>query len=130
MAKTPGTAHKARKEPEMIESSEWQRIGDVPVDTGRLVLVDPMNVDDVSHYEDAVQSRLEDEDSDSDSVPMNYELVTNEIGVAVALVLSTGLGDGIYRVEARFEEVEGAVRIAEIRVRFLPHPAVGYELPR
>ena len=116
----------------MTESIEWQRIGQVPVDTGRLVLVDPMNLDDVSQHEDAVQSRLEeeDEDSDSDSASMTYELVTNGIGVAVALVLSTGLGDGTYPVQARFEEVEGAVRIAEIRVRFLPHPTLGYELPR
>ena len=114
----------------MTESTEWQRIGEIPVDTGRLVLVDPMNLDDASQHEDAVQSRLEEEDEDSDSASMTYELIANEIGVAVALVLSTGLGDGTYPVEARFEEVEGAVRIAEIRVRFLPHPAVGYELPR
>ena len=66
----------------------------------------------------------------TDSAFMTYELVTNEHGVAVALVLSTGLGDGLYPVEARFEDVAGAVRIAEIRVRFLPHPVIGYELPR
>ena len=112
----------------MTESTEWQRIGQVPVDTGQLALVDPMNLADVSQHEDAVQSRLEVEDSDPAS--MTYELVTNEIGVAVSLVLSTGLGDGVYPVEARFEEVEGAVRIAEVRVRFPPHPVTGYELPR
>jgi hypothetical protein len=117
-----------RKEPEMTESTEWQRIGDVPVDTGRLVLVDPMNLDDVSQHEEELARHLEDEDSEPAS--MTYELVTNEIGVAVALVLSTGLGDGGYPVEARFEEAEGTMRIAEIRVRFLPHPTVGYELPR
>jgi hypothetical protein len=114
----------------MTESTEWQRIGQIPIDTGRLVLVDPMNLADVSQHEEAVQSRLEDSDEDSDSASMTYDLVTNGIGVAVALVLSTGLGDGAYPVEARFEEVEGAVRIAEIRARFLPHPTVGYELPR
>jgi hypothetical protein len=60
---------------------------------------------------------------------MNYEVVTNSHGVAVAMYVSTGLGDGVYPVEARFEVAEGAVRIAEVRVRFLPHPVVGYELP-
>lgn len=35
----------------MTENGEWQRIGDEPVDTGRLVLLDPMNVDEVAHYE-------------------------------------------------------------------------------
>ena len=116
----------------MTESTEWQRIGDVPVDTGRLVLVDPMNLDDVSHHEDEVQHRLDDEDDDEHPDPalMNYEPLTNEHGVAVALLASTGLGDGLYPVEARFEEAEGAVRIAEIRVRFLPHPVIGYEVPR
>jgi hypothetical protein len=123
MTKTAGIAHKARKEPEMTESREWQRIGDVPVDTERLVLVDPTNLDDASHHEDEV---LDQEAPES----MTYELVTNEHGVAVALVFSTGLGDGLYPVEARFEEAEGAVRIAEIRIRFLPHPMIGYELSR
>ena len=79
------------------------------------VLVDPMNTDDVAEHE-------------GDSA-LTYELVSNDLGIAVALVLSTGLGDGTYPVEARFEEAAGAVRIAEIRVRFLPHPVIGYELP-
>ena len=114
----------------MTESTEWQRIGEVPVDTGRLALVDPMNLKDVSHHEDEVFRRLEDEDSDSDSAFMTYELVANEHDVAVALILDTGLGDGLYPVEARFEEAEGTMRIAEIRVRLLPHPVIGYELPR
>jgi hypothetical protein len=61
---------------------------------------------------------------------MTYELITNEHDVAVALILDTGMGDGGYPVEARFEEAAGAVQIAEIRVRFLPHPVIGYELPR
>ena len=93
-----------------------------PSTRGVCVLVDPMNVDEVAHYEaDKEVGAIE---------PMTYELVTNEHGIAVALILDTGLGDGVYPVEARFEEVEGAVRIAEIRVRFLPHPVIGYELPR
>jgi hypothetical protein len=102
----------------MTESphGEWQQIGEVPVDMGLLVLVDPQHVNDVLQHE-------------MDTV-MNYELVTNEHGVAVALVVSTGLGDGVYPVEARFEEVEGAVRVAEVRIRFLPHPVIGYELFR
>jgi hypothetical protein len=31
--------------------SEWQVIGQVPIDTGRLALVDPMNADDVWNRE-------------------------------------------------------------------------------
>ena len=95
--------------------SGWQRIGEVPVDSGRLVLVDPMNTDDVAEHE-------------GDSA-LTYELVSNDLGIAVGLMFSTGLGDGTYGVWARFEEAAGAVRIAEVRVRFLPHPVIGYELP-
>jgi hypothetical protein len=98
--------------------SDWQVIGEVPIDTGRLALVDPMNADDVSRHE-----------MDEPGL-MNYEVVTNENGAGVAVYVSTGLGDGIYPVEARFEQAEGSTRIAEVRVRFLPHPVLGYELPR
>jgi hypothetical protein len=107
----------------MTKSTQWQQIGEIPVDTGRLVLVDPMNLDDViDHVGEVIDHEV--------PKSMTYELVTNDYGVAVALVFSTGLGDGLYPVDARFEEAEGSVRIAEIRVRFLPHPVIGYELPR
>ena len=102
----------------MPETSDWQLIGQVPIDTGRLALVDPMNVDDVARHEEDPPGW------------MSYEVVTNNYGVGVAVLLGTGLGDGVYPVEARFEEAEGAMRIAEVRVRFLPHPVIGYELPR
>jgi hypothetical protein len=111
-------AEEARKGAEMTESpqsSEWQRIAEVPVDTGRLVIVDPRNVDDIA--------------VGVDDPAGTYGLVSNGHGPAVALVVSTGLGDGFYPVEARFEEAAGAVRIAEVRIRFLPHPVIGYELP-
>ena len=82
-----------------------------------------MNVGDVLDHEDEV---IDHEVLES----MTYELVANHHGVAVALVFSTGLGDGVYPVEARFEEGAGTVRIAELRIRFPPHPVIGYELPR
>jgi hypothetical protein len=119
---TENATQRARKEPEMTESDGWQRIGEIPVDTARIVLVDPTNIEDLVDHEVIV-------DRETD-VSMTYELVTSKHGIAVALVLTTGLGDGLYPVESRFEEVEGAMRIAEIRVRFLPHPVLGYELPR
>ena len=81
-------------------------------------LVDPVNAEDVSVRE------MDEPGSDT------YEVVTNDHGIGVAMYVGTGLGDGVYPVEARFEEAEGAMRIAEVRVRFLPHPMVGYEFPR
>jgi hypothetical protein len=81
--------------------TKWQRIGEIPVDSGQVVLVDPVNSGRVHGYE--MDSSL------------SYELVEN----GAALVLSTGLGDGTCPVEARLQEVAGAVRIAEVRIRFL-----------
>jgi hypothetical protein len=98
--------------------SEWQVIGQVPIDTGRLALVDPMNAEDVADHERGEPGLL------------NYEVVTSDLGVGVAVYVSTGLGDGLYPIGARFEEAEGSMRIAEVRVKFLPHPVVGYELTR
>jgi hypothetical protein len=46
-----GSAQSARRSQEGAEMSEWQRIGEVPVDSGRLVLVDPMNTDDAAEHE-------------------------------------------------------------------------------
>ena len=108
--------------------SEWQRIGEVPIDTGRLVLLDPMNLADAELHEDELLEIL-DQNPETDR-PMAYEAVVNEHNVAVAVVLTTGLGDGVYPLEARFEQAGGTTRIAEIRVRFLPHPVIGYELPQ
>jgi hypothetical protein len=102
----------------MPETSDWQLIGQVPVDTGRVAIVDPMNAEDFSRREMGEPGLL------------TNEIVTNDLAVGVAVYVGTGLGDGVYRVEARFEEAEGAMRIAEVRVRFLPHPVIGYELPR
>jgi hypothetical protein len=94
--------------------TEWQQIAEVPIDSARLALVDPEYVDDVFAF-----------DADRE---MTYEVVTNDRGIGVAVLLGTGLGDGTYPVEARFEHAAGALRIAEVRVRFLPHPVLGYEL--
>lgn len=107
--------------------SEWQQIGQIPIDTGRLALVDPMNLADVERHEDELLEIL-DQNPETDR-PMAYEAVVNEHDVAVAVVLATGLGDGVYPVEARFEQAAGTTRIGEVRVRFLPHPRLGYELP-
>jgi hypothetical protein len=99
--------------------SEWQQIAQIPVDSGRLAVLDPSNAEDLLRHE---------EDQDPETSPTTYGLVSNGFGAAVALLLASGLGDGSYPVEARFEDVAGAVRIAEIRVRFLPHPVLGYAL--
>jgi hypothetical protein len=99
------------------DSSDWQLIGQVPIDSGRMALVDPTNADDLARHEEGEPGS------------MTYEVVANDLGIGVAVYVHTGLGDGLYPVEARFEEAGGSMRLAEVRVRFVPHPLLGYELP-
>ena len=41
----------------------------------------------------------------------------------IAVVVEVGLGDGMYKVEARYEDLSELGRqVAEIRIKFLPHP--------
>ena len=94
--------------------TEWQQIGEVPIDSGRLVLCDPVNFADVDRHDRELERDPELYDRSPD-----YELIGNELGVPVAVLLATGIGDGRYAVEARFEEAVGAVRVAEIRMQFL-----------
>jgi hypothetical protein len=52
--------------------------------------------------------------------------LTNEHDCPIAAVTETGLGDGRYKVEARYEDLgEWGKRVAEIRIKFLPHPMFG-----
>jgi hypothetical protein len=93
--------------------TEWQQIAEVPVDSGRLVLLDPVNVDDVARHEDELAARYEaeeeTEETEAERPPlMTYELVTNEHGVAVALIVGAGLGDGLYPVRRASRRVRPA----------------------
>jgi hypothetical protein len=46
--------------------------------------------------------------------------------IDMGVIVSSGLGDGVYPVEVRYEDVPGwGRRVAEVRVRFLPHPYFG-----
>jgi hypothetical protein len=99
-----------------VVDTGWQLLGEVAIESGRLVLMDPGD-------EDALDRALEDGPDG---------LVSPLIGlpaeVPVGLVVAPGMGDGLYPVEGRVEIVEDRPRVAELRVRFLPHPVIGYDL--
>jgi hypothetical protein len=85
------------------DSSEWQVLGSVTIDTGTLLLIDPVHGGvDVGKLGE----------SDHAQVPVPG-------GDFSAVLVGTGMGDGRYPVEGRFADCPFGRRVAEIRVRFL-----------
>ena len=80
----------------------WSKIGSIVVDSGCVVIGDPHNVFEYSD-DQLVNACLE------------------ERALPNVVLSETGLGDGEYDVEARYEEVPRYGRkIAEIRIKFEP----------
>jgi hypothetical protein len=101
---------------------DWHVVGDICIDTGTLLLCDPCYAGDAS---EGWNSYLENMTDEGFSLPLGHDL-----GASKALTVMTGLGDGLYRVVARHEDVPGfGERVAEVRITFLPHPAFGYPTP-
>lgn len=97
----------------------WQNLGEIAVETGHVALFDPGDEDLLAGYRQVVEAG---------DLELVHRLAGPPLGRAVGLVVATGMGDGLYPVEGRIEEVDGEPRIAELRVRFLPHPVIGYDL--
>jgi len=91
-------------------TDNWRVVGRVGVDSGCIIIADPAYAEKVT------------EDEVMDAVNDHAGPIAGDLGV----VVSTGLGDGMYDVEARIEDIEGwGERVAEVRIRFLPHPVIG-----
>jgi hypothetical protein len=100
----------------------WQVIGEIVVDSGRIALID-------SASDDAIERYWRDEAYAAPDAEPVQQLRTEDRGVPIGVVVTAGLGDGSYPVEGRIEDLEGAGRrLAEIRIRFLPHAVLGVEL--
>jgi hypothetical protein len=105
--------------PKQIETKkakrQWQTIGEVCVDTGTIVICDPCQANETTEWcYDGM-----DLQNDSGAAELN-----DDGGIPIAVALTTGIGDGRYKVEARYVETDSIFgkRIAEIRIKFLPHP--------
>jgi hypothetical protein len=84
---------------------EWETIGEVMVDSATLAVIDAAYADRIDLLE-----------------PWEgfVHPIVSEGGATLGTLILPGLGDGLYPVEARFEDVEGwGRRIAEVRIRFL-----------
>jgi hypothetical protein len=100
----------------MFKKRQWQTIGEVCVDSGHLIICDPCQGAEASE-------RWFDNNLDLNECAKNdirtWELTNND-NYPVAVIAQTGMGDGRYTVEARYEDLgELGKRVAEIRIRFL-----------
>lgn len=96
-----------------MSKRKWHVIGDVCIDSGTLVVCDPCHAAKVAEW-DLINEKTGD-----------FATLDNEYDRTVAVATTTGLGDGMYRVSARYEDAgdyKGCV--AELRVVFLPHPGM------
>lgn len=86
-----------------MPKSKWEQIGEVCIDTGMLLLGDPITMNHVD-----VASAVDAFGKDGDEQIMRGK---HPWGV----LTTTGFGDGYYPVEVRIEHD----RVAELRVRFI-----------
>ena len=97
--------------------TKWKTIGEVCIDSGTIMLCDPCRADEVSGWWDDYCERT-DLNKSPDSVEIN-----GRKDFPIGVITRTGIGDGCYAVEARYEQHPFmGKRVAEIRIRFLPHP--------
>jgi hypothetical protein len=97
------------------KQERWRTIGEVCVDTATIVICDPCQVDEASEWRgDGMFGAVHDNGAAE---------LKNDHDCPIAVAVSTGIGDGRYKVEARYiNDPDWGKRVAEIRIKFLPHP--------
>jgi hypothetical protein len=104
----------------MATKREWRTIGEVRVDSDIIVICDPCQADEASDWcaDDGFVDSTQNDNAGAE--------LKNDKGFPIAVAMHTGVGDGQYCVEARYEtHLVLGKRCAEIRIRFLPHPQFG-----
>jgi hypothetical protein len=103
---------------EVMCKQEWRTIGEVCVDSGSIMICDPINASEAEHRTKHLFNSIDLNECAKKDV-RSHEIF-NASEAPIAVVAESGLGDGIYEVEARYEDCEEwGKRIAEIRIRFL-----------
>jgi len=95
--------------------TQWKKIGVVGVDSGTLMITDPCY---------AIQDGWNDKDYEKEVVGTANKLhhqVKHALGHAgKAVIFSSGLGDGLYEVFAKIENVKHwGERVTEVRIKLL-----------
>jgi hypothetical protein len=110
---------------------KWETVGHIGVDTGTLIILDPAYRYPMARYRAGIEAwRTLPRDDANAAIPWHPVGIIESERDQTAAVVTTGLGDGVYPVEVRWENVpRWGRRVAEVRVRFLPHPELGYSTP-
>ena len=98
---------------------EWERVGQVAVDAGQIIVCDPCHI---YEPESAVQRAVGGSGSDDYYAYLKRSgffaerRVTQQIGVDAGVVVTSGYGDGVYDVFVA-RTTDG--RVAELKVVFI-----------
>jgi hypothetical protein len=91
------------------KQSKWKQIGVVGVDSGQIMIGDPCYIKPESYEENYIK-QTENYDFHQGHQQLKYPM--GHAGLAV--IFNNGIGDGFYKVEAKF--TNGS--ISEVRIKF------------
>jgi hypothetical protein len=104
------------------------KIGEVAVDSGQIMIIDPCYIDDDfnnqfdGQYEDKQRSSYEMNYNGCCQASLNekgYGTLANSLGINLAIASRTAYGDGVYPVYA---EISSGGRIKTLTIDFDPEP--------
>lgn len=90
------------------DESDWEEIGQVAVESGTIAIIDGCD-NDAYDMEDVLG--MSDYSAD----------ITAESGFAIGTLLRPGVGDGLYKVQGKIEDLPGwGRRLTQIKIDFMP----------
>ena len=108
-----------------MKKTSWKRIGRVGIDSGKILICDPAYIDSSWKFGTEYQGNSKAGNEFSykgccnQTIKKGYGTLKNQKGFPfTGTVFTSGLGDGVYDVWARFEDTGKNLgkRIAEVRI--------------
>lgn len=99
--------------------SDWRKVGEISVDSGQIIIIDPCYLSSWKHGEFNVsryqaEPISESENSYDEACRVTLNSVCGEIHRDLGFASSTLYGDGVYNVYARFQ----GNRVAQLTIDF------------
>lgn len=104
-----------------VELTDWEEVGQIPVDSGQMMLCDPCYIknDFANEYQGGRSNGLNYDGACNATLSEEQYgfMSTNPNGLGLAFASSTGWGDGLYPVFIRRDKI--TKRIAEVKIKFM-----------